>query len=143
MPVVTEAQIEAARFKTFESAASFNRAVADFADSIGPTMLVPFHKKLHLQGLRGIVQKTPVDTGRARGNWQSSRDIEPVGELGIRSGGDAVSEGVTVTRTLAPYTVSYITNNLPYIEFLEAGGSDQTPAGMVSVTITELETQFP
>ena len=143
MPRVTEAQIEAARRRTFESAASFNAAVRDFADSTGDVYLVPLHKKLHLQGLRLIVQKTPVDKGRARGEWQSTRESEPNEEIGfIRSPEEVLQEGLITMAGLSPYSVSYIANLLPYPEALEAGSSDQAPRGMVSLSVTELETQF-
>lgn len=158
MPVRTEQEINAARNRVYDNAASFNSAVQDFIDSVGPTYLVPLHKELHLQGLRGIVQKTPVKTGRARANWQSAKGTEPSGQIGVPggqpigqfsqapslsvAGNDAVERGLRALAGLQPYSVTYITNTLPYVEALEAGSSDQTPKGMVAVTIAELETQF-
>ena len=32
-------------------------------------------KKVAFQVLKGVVEKTPVDTGRARGNWQVAVDV--------------------------------------------------------------------
>ena len=80
-----------------------------------------------------IVARTPVDTGRARGNWQSSLNtpslqIDPTGE-GYQATIASVKLGDSV----------FFINNLPYIEELEDGSSDQAPAGMVKVTAAEYE----
>lgn len=92
-----------------------------------------------------LVQATPVDTGRARANWQvgnggpvfvrdSPVDRLPLGSLpGIRTLGrwrqqleGEVAGGVV-----------YITNALPYARRLEYGYSKQAPSGMVRVTAVE------
>lgn len=61
-----------------------------------------------------IVVRTPVDTGRLRGNWHISQVIT----LGERV---------------------FISNNLPYAEAIEDGHSKQAPMGMVKVTIAEFD----
>lgn len=90
--------------------------------------------------LSGIVMKTPVDTGRARGNWQASigsprmtqlETTDANGDVTIAAGQDAVSQ--------APGNVFWITNNLPYIMRLEyEGWSNQAPRGMARLTIDEM-----
>jgi hypothetical protein len=69
-------------------------------------------RALVLDIFRNIQIRTPVDTGRARGNWQ-------------------VEFNGTQEAT--------IYNNLPYIERLENGWSQQAPAGFVRVTLSEFE----
>lgn len=88
---------------------------------------------------QGLVQRTPVDTGRARANW-----ILGVGNIDLttsnrtdKGGGSTVSR-VAAEVASARGRVFYITNALPYIQRLEDGWSKQAPAGMVSVTLAAL-----
>lgn len=100
-----------------------------------------------LQAFRGIVQKSPVDTGRFRGNWNTS-----IGEANFAttetvdpSGAATISAAAT---TLGNYDATEgfpainISNGLPYAVPLEDGHSGQAPGGMVALTITEIEAQF-
>ena len=100
-----------------------------------------------LQAVRGIVQKSPVDTGRFRGNWNASigeanfattETVDPSGSATIAS----------ATATLGNYDATEgfpainISNGLPYAVRLEDGYSGQAPGGMVALTVTEIEAQF-
>lgn len=78
-----------------------------------------------------IVKRTPVDTGRLRGNWFSSINVKPSGSH------NAGYEG-TVNKVKLGDSV-YFTNNLPYANVIENGSSSQAPNGMVRVTIAEFE----
>lgn len=101
-------------------------------------------RKVALQVLSGVVFSTPVDTGRARGNWQVSLDRPATGSLNLldKQGRTVVSTG-SVTIGRAPvFGHIWVTNNLPYIERLEYGHSKQAPAGMLLVTMAEVEAQF-
>tara|TARA_B100000768_G_C10935098_1_gene231269 strand:- start:102 stop:488 length:387 start_codon:yes stop_codon:yes gene_type:complete len=82
-----------------------------------------------------VILDTPVDTGRAIGNWQTSAEqpklntIERVGESG------ALAE---VRQNMTEGTM-YLTNNLPYIERLEYGYSKiKSPDGMVRKNIARM-----
>jgi len=101
-------------------------------------------QKLALEGLRRLVNKTPVDTGRAKGNWQTTigsvatgtnDTTDPGGQKTISQGADTIT-GAPIFRPIA------ITNNLPYIVALEHGHSQQAPHGMLAITVSELESQF-
>ncbi len=124
----------------------FSRAVLDFKQTLLPEQYVLFQKKLAFQLLTGVVNKTPVDTGRARGNWQVGIDEIPSGELDKvdKGGGASISAGGEALASLQPglFQIVYIANNLPYIVPLEDGHSGQAPQGMLALTITEIETQF-
>jgi hypothetical protein len=99
------------------------------------------YRNLALDAGGRIVERTPVDTGRARGNWNFSigtvdgsttEDTDKTGTVTIskiRSGTKAAKFGDTV----------YIANGLPYIHRLEYGWSKQAPAGMVRVVAAELQ----
>ena len=102
-----------------------------------------------------IVRKTPVDTGRARANWNISvgkedatttedtrRSPKPISQMPEPKGDESI----------------FISNNLPYITTLEYGGypnppkkdggktingySRQAPNGMVGVTLANNEAIF-
>lgn len=88
-----------------------------------------------------VVDRTPVDTGRARGGW-----IASVGSPS-RSKGRASKKGQGVIRnanTQAEKAVKnkdiyYLTNNVQYIAVLEYGSSAQAPNGMIRVSMQEIE----
>lgn len=86
-----------------------------------------------------IIKDTPVDTGRARGNWQTSIGAPASGEadrLGVR---EALSELGSEAGKFVGGQVIYLSNQLPYIQRLELGWSDQAPAGMVRKNIARIQ----
>lgn len=128
--------LDRARVSTLQE---FNQALDEYADKVVPAELVNFQTKVALGVLSGVVLKTPVDTGRARGNWQTSIGT-PIEEEGwIES---PTMAGAAVMKTLTPFNVVFISNNVPYIIYLEDGSSDQAPAGMVTVTMAEMAEQY-
>ena len=81
-----------------------------------------------------IIVRTPVDTGRLRGNWQVTLNAAPTGILDstkVQDAGDA-------KRAKLGDSV-YIINNLPYAEVIENGSSKQAPQGMVKVSVAEFK----
>lgn len=110
-------------------------------------------KKVALKIYSSIVTKTPVDTGRARGNWQIGigHDIYTETEKTNKSGDVSEAEG-QINTAKGDQTI-YISNNLPYICKLEYGGytdkaetektiggySKQAPMGMVGLTMGNIE----
>lgn len=101
-----------------------------------------------------VCRRTPVDSGRARGNWNIS-----INELD-----DSVDENATSQKFTSIQQIPepkrgdtiYIYNNLPYITKLEYGGysekpetektvkgfSKQAPHGMVGVTLANISRHF-
>jgi len=79
-----------------------------------------------------VIMATPVDTGRLRGNWQTTIN-SPAGATTTRddpSGAAALAEAMANLGSLAD--VVWFTNNLPYAERIEyEGWSRQAPEGMV------------
>ena len=86
---------------------------------------------------RSIVLRTPVDTGRARSNWQAginnpvTSEIEPID----KTGNGAIIRAGTVIGTVKPEEAIYIRNNVNYIGKLNAGSSKQAPAGFIESSI--------
>ena len=99
-------------------------------------------KKIMIELFNRVIQKSPVDTGRFRANWNcsigspdlsTSQAIDP-------SGSGAISKA---TSTVVSYTLNgqsvFLTNNLPYADRLENGWSDQAPNGMVRLSMMEIQ----
>lgn len=102
--------------------------------------------RIALEAVSKIVMRTPVDKGRARGNWfvqiggagsEVSENVDPSGSATIQRANGALS----AYRAYQGFPVISIYNNLPYINALEHGHSDQAPDGMVGLTAAELSTR--
>lgn len=87
-----------------------------------------------------VVLATPVDTGRARGNWQvelntpaqgTPDNLSPSGREAIEAGKAKIAAYKGGTKQASVN----ITNNLPYIGKLNDGHSAQAPAGFVEKAI--------
>jgi hypothetical protein len=93
-----------------------------------------------LELLRGVVMDTPVDTGRARANWQTTVGSPALGDYDYKGGpgaaaNEAISDGTQTIQAVEGDAAIFLTNNLPYIVLLEEGHSQQAPAGMVRKNI--------
>lgn len=88
----------------------------------------------------GTIKSTPVDTGRARGNWQTSVGTPVDGTLERDDpGGSAAIAEVTAKTPNGAGQETFMSNNLPYIESLENGNSQQAPAGMVRINLARVQ----
>lgn len=103
--------------------------------------LTELTKKIALMALRGVVMKSPVDTGRFRGNWNVSfgtpdysftEEVDPSGKA-------VLAKGTSVITKMPKFSVVWICNGLPYARALETGWSKQAPAGVVAITVAEIE----
>jgi hypothetical protein len=110
-------------------------------------------RKVALDLFRSVVLKTPVDTGRARGNWMVGVNRIPTEEgPGIDT---APMPRIISDVSMAKFGDNVaLSNTLPYIGALEYGGfpdppmkgsktaggySKQAPEGMVRVSIKEYQ----
>lgn len=113
-----------------------------------------------------IIQRTPVDTGRLKGNWIPEKNTRPDYSLNTsdKSGSKTISKSKAVTNKLKIGDTYFLVNNLVYAEVVEYGlfpklvkysthqknmserdgairsyngYSTQAPQGMVRVTIEE------
>lgn len=113
-----------------------------------------FRKRLAIEMFKRIIMRTPVDTGRARGNWQATfgGPATRTFELTDKGGENTVTKMANKVNAskLKTHPTIYLTNNIPYILRLENGGyngptakvtddgySRQAPSGMVKVTLAE------
>lgn len=123
-------------------------------ENLSKRTMAKIHKVMKVATMelfKSVIMMTPVDTGRARGNWQCTM-TRPAGGI-IDS---EQSEEATIARMMETVLKSsirngiFLTNNLPYIQKLEYGGygdgpktqggySKQAPAGMVRVSLERIE----
>ena len=95
-------------------------------------------RKLTMKVLRGVVIRTPVDTGRLRANWQVGLNSEPNTELEEKTG--AMMRGGAVIKNISFHTKTiYVVNNLPYAEYIENGHGGRNPGVMVWATLLQLK----
>lgn len=118
-----------------------------------PTIIL---RKVLFDMSSGVVVMTPVDSGRARGNWQFGAGSIPSGVIAGAGAGDSMPRlQAGIAEANADGKIYYVVNNLPYIHKLENGGypnppkhdggktasgySTQAPQGMVRVTIIRFQ----
>ena len=127
--------------------ASFDKAL-DAAIAALPEMANDIKIRTALDLMNRIVLKTPVDTGRARGNWQltqrsPAKDVVPEDSAKVSSSETPPSAILQEAEQTASGSQMgddiWISNNLPYIETLEEGRSQQAPHGMVALSLVEAE----
>lgn len=97
-------------------------------------------RKVAMDLLRSLVLKSPVDTGRFRGNWQVQYTLQPR-TLGVvdRAGTTTIATATQDLSYLRLGETIYLVNHLPYAVPLEYGHSKQAPVGMVRLTVTEFD----
>lgn len=101
-------------------------------------------KKVGLAVDQAVVTGTPIDTGTARSNWLASlvtprSDVigsyAPGNPGGVTNAALSQAAGVIGLRKTGQDIV--ISNNVPYIGKLNAGSSQQAPAGFVESAVQE------
>ena len=118
---------------------SFASDVAKFA-KLTNASLDQTGRAIALELFGSVIKDTPVDTGRARGNWQTSMDSSAIGETDRKGEGPALAEVSQQTASFGAGKVIYLTNNLPYIYRLEfLGWSQQSPDGMARKNVARIQ----
>lgn len=103
-----------------------------------------FVRKICLDLTSQVVLGTPVDTGRARANWQASINTPITSSTTAtdKGGGKTVTEAQAAIKQ-ATGNVFYLTNNLPYIRRLEfEGWSKQARHGWVRAAVRRIATTY-
>ena len=131
---------------------------------LAPSIVV---KRIVFDAHGRISKRTPVDTGRARASWDVKQgtpsDFVPpitVGsvrkkgktDLGSGLGENALGKGAanggeikdvaTEISAIDGKQEVYVTTALDYMQYLEKGSSKQAPAGMVRISIAEIEVEI-
>lgn len=116
----------------------FSLALGAFAKKTGGNIdLVA--RKAGLEVAASVVRRTPVDTGRARANWNTTigQPSYAVAESFDKAGATAIAQSAAALSGFKSGPSIWIANGLPYIGELERGSSKQAPAGMVEITVIE------
>jgi hypothetical protein len=143
----------------FKGKKKFDLALDAFVEKEMPAQHLKVQKKVAIDLFARIIDKTPVGNpdlwkesslpappgyvgGRARGNWQitttspGSKPIEAIDP----DGSVTQTVGLGKLSTAKPGGSIWIFNNVRYIKRLEDGWSTkQAPAGMVAVSLAEIE----
>ncbi len=118
-----------------EFSLSLNNITAKINNSVEDTV-----KGAVFELTKNIIYKSPVDSGRFRGNWQVSfnNPIDSVLDTLDKSGDETVSKVGSEINTNKVPMAYWINNNLPYAEKLEYGWSKQAPQGFVRQNILRI-----
>jgi len=132
----------------------FNAQMHNFTKLFEPRVTKSLIQKIALDLWKEIISRTPVDTGRARANWQLDENYSATStfkDFGKSSGtpktGTPPPYGSgphdPVIPDISPAHAYEIFNNLVYIERLEQGHSKQSaPNAMVAGSLQNLTRQL-
>lgn len=129
------------------NAAAFSQSLMRLMDRVDGSIDAVIRKSC-IDLYRRIALKTPVDTGRAKLNWQiSTVDSGAVkGEEGRRYSDSEIQAFIDAEVGEFDLTIRddqvWIYNNVEYIPDLEGGYSNQAPEGMVAVSLAEFTAHF-
>lgn len=104
--------------------ASFGAQLQAFADKTGKK-LEEVDRSFKLELFDRVVRRTPVDTGRLKGNWQVSTGAPAQGELQrfARNGDQKIQPQVGLNpqeaAQIRPFSETWLVNNLPYARPIE------------------------
>jgi hypothetical protein len=95
-----------------------------------------------MTGLGSLVDRTPVDTGRAKGGWQVGGGERPPDSLTKEhvdpDGAATKATGQAIIAAIPAFMPVFISNYVEYITALEDGHSQQAPNGMMAATLNQL-----
>lgn len=113
---------------------SFRSDLYQFALNTGITM-DKILRKVTLDFTSDLIRLTPVDTGLARSSWFFSYD-KSVGEetTPSKNGAPSLRRCADFTSGLKAGETFWITNNVPYILYLEYGTEKMKPFAMARTT---------
>ena len=119
----------------------FNAALERAAKKIKDEDVLRFIKMVCLEVFKRFVMRTPVDTGRARGNWQVEINKPAEGVMDEDLWDQVMERAESIIDRIPPFSVIHITNNVSYVYYLEyTKRSKQAPNGFVEITLQEIKT---
>lgn len=123
-----------------------DRAIKEWAEAAHEDALLLMLQQL-AECYGRMVQRTPVDTGRARAGWHIEGETDewkPAQgkyESAKNEAASIIAEQTEKLQGLADADIIYVMNNVEYILPLEAGWSRQS-SGFVSLFLVELRMQL-
>lgn len=97
-------------------------------------------KRVLAEAMTNLVMATPVDTGRARSNWQvQALPAAPEVTLADPTGQSAVTEGYRRIGQIPKHQrKAYLVNPVAYMERLNQGWSRQAPSGWIDAVLARV-----
>jgi hypothetical protein len=96
---------------------NFSADIAKFANKTNST-LSEASRAIKISLFSGVIRDTRYDTGRLRGNWQTSTGNPKYAEID-RADPNGTAATQEVIENVTAFGVDYMTNNLPYAEVWE------------------------
>lgn len=128
-----------------ENLREFQVNLAEFVKDEVPESVRNIRDAASLEAVRSVVYLTPVDTGRLRGNWQTTigrpaegeRDtLDPNGQVTVEIG------QLTISEARDPYDPIWLHNGVPYGVYINDGTPKIVAFHMVEQTVDKLERRF-
>lgn len=123
----------------------FDIGVRRFTEKTVPEAVRDTRDAAALEGLKSLVMLTPVDTGRARGNWQVTVGSPAVGEIDRedKDGSATIAAGAAVVAGASdPYVPIWAHDGVSYITHIN-DGTEKVPAiHMLEQTVARLRRIF-
>lgn len=119
----------------------FLNGIAERATGHADTVI----KKLALEIFTGVVEMSPVKSGRFKGNWTVAHGGIPFQLLDLfdKEGDETIRKAVAKLNVIpVSDRPIYISNGLPYGPRLENGWSKKAPVGMVGVTLARIAAKY-
>ena len=110
------------------SADDFARELHEFSRRTLPELFGKDQQRIALDALKRVVDRTPFDTGRAKGNWQVGVNEIPENKLSAldKEGAQTIEKGQRTIKGIKFGDDVFIANNLDYILALEHGHAPAT-----------------
>lgn len=88
-----------------------------------------------------VIDRTPVDSGRLKGNWQTTIGAPAMGTVTVTDKDGSVTKASMASAIGGWGSVTFLANNLPYASRIEYEGWSHTkaPAGMVRVSFARVQ----
>jgi len=125
----------------FKNTTQFKLDLKKFGEQSEETFEKVF-RKIALDIDSSVILGTPVDTGRARGNWFTTIGNPSSAVSAGGSAGKAMGQLNAAVAQLKLGDTIWMANNLPYINRLENGWSKQAPAGMVAINVARFKSKY-
>lgn len=118
---------------------SFASDVAKYAKLAGASV-DETGRAIVLELFGSTIKDTPVKSGRAKGNWQTTIGTPASGTTDRLGEEESLAEVSQQAASFGAGKVIYLTNNLPYIYRLEfLGWSQQSPDGMARKNVARIQ----
>lgn len=124
--------------------AAFNKQLADFQKKVEEAALEKFKDAITTVADE-VATRTPIDTSRAKSNWQASVGSPATSEVPFAAGsrGSTESQALATVRASAEQAAAqaklgdkaFVTNRVPYIRQLNAGSSAQAAPNFVEHSV--------